>query len=93
MISVCAWCGKSLGEKEPAEDRTVTYGICPECTDALKKGRSPIGFLIEKRDRAEERRKHCTPLDAVYWQGRYEAFCEAIHLMERLGRSTKDEKE
>ena len=31
MIVKCAWCGKTIGEKEPLEDKSVTHGICPEC--------------------------------------------------------------
>lgn len=31
MISVCAWCQKMLGEKEPLKDLSVSHGICPEC--------------------------------------------------------------
>jgi hypothetical protein len=27
----CAWCGKSLGEKEPLSNKNVTHGICEDC--------------------------------------------------------------
>lgn len=31
MIRLCAWCGKTIGEKPPYEDKGVTHGMCPEC--------------------------------------------------------------
>lgn len=31
MKIVCAWCGKTTGEKEPLEDKSVTHGICEKC--------------------------------------------------------------
>jgi len=32
---ICAWCGKDMGEKEPLEDQSATYGCCPECMAAV----------------------------------------------------------
>ncbi len=31
MERVCAYCNKSLGIKEPKENKDVSHGICPEC--------------------------------------------------------------
>jgi len=31
MISICAWCGKVMGEKPPYQDKSVTHGICEKC--------------------------------------------------------------
>ena len=31
MERVCAYCNKSMGIKEPKENRDVSHGICPEC--------------------------------------------------------------
>jgi len=31
MMVRCAWCGRTEGEKEPLEDRSVTDGICDDC--------------------------------------------------------------
>ncbi len=31
MKIVCAWCKKSMGEKEPLNDGRISHGICPEC--------------------------------------------------------------
>lgn len=36
MISICAWCKKVMGEKEPLDDKRETHGICPECKEKLK---------------------------------------------------------
>lgn len=41
MLVVCAWCQRTLGEKPPLEDKSVTHTICPDC---LKKyfGKTPL---------------------------------------------------
>ena len=31
MKRLCGWCDKTLGEKEPLEDKSVTHGICEAC--------------------------------------------------------------
>lgn len=31
VIAVCAWCRKSLGEKEPLADTRTTHSICDPC--------------------------------------------------------------
>lgn len=31
MIRICSYCNKSMGEKEPLENKAVSHGICPEC--------------------------------------------------------------
>jgi hypothetical protein len=31
MVSVCAWCERFLGVKEPLGNSTVTHGICNAC--------------------------------------------------------------
>ena len=31
MQIVCAWCGKTMGEKPPYENKGVTHTICPDC--------------------------------------------------------------
>jgi len=37
MKVVCAWCQKSMGEKEPFEDSAVSHGLCEGCmTDVLE---------------------------------------------------------
>ena len=31
MKRVCSFCRKSMGEKAPFKDKSVTHGICKEC--------------------------------------------------------------
>ena len=31
MKAVCSWCGKSMGEKAPLEDKSTTHGMCQDC--------------------------------------------------------------
>lgn len=31
MLVVCAWCGKSLGKKEPLDDPRTSHGMCEDC--------------------------------------------------------------
>ena len=33
MISICSYCRKVIGEKEPFEDKRLSHGICPVCYD------------------------------------------------------------
>ena len=38
MRSVCAWCGKDLGEKEPLGDKSTTHGMCKSCYQKMENG-------------------------------------------------------
>jgi len=40
MIVECAWCGASLGEKEPLLDTRPTSGICEDCVEQLEAGQT-----------------------------------------------------
>lgn len=51
MITVCAWCRKFMGTKEPLADAVVTHGICPTCTLRQQLGAMPT--LVIARERAE----------------------------------------
>ena len=33
MKVMCAWCGRSLGEKPPYSDTRISHGICRDCYD------------------------------------------------------------
>lgn len=33
MIRWCSWCNTKIGEKEPLEDKSITYGICDSCAE------------------------------------------------------------
>jgi hypothetical protein len=41
VIRICAWCGVSLGELAPREDRAVTHGICDRCAERVHAGKDP----------------------------------------------------
>lgn len=42
MTTVCAWCLRDMGEKEPLEDTRITHSICPSCYEALKPKEEPV---------------------------------------------------
>jgi len=50
MITVCAWCQKYMGSKEPLRDPAVSHGICPDCVEREQLADTPV--LIVSRDRA-----------------------------------------
>jgi hypothetical protein len=50
MVTVCAWCQKYMGSKEPLHDPAVSHGICGECVEREQTGDAPV--LIVSRDRA-----------------------------------------
>ena len=50
MRIACAWCGKSMGEKSPYEDTSVTHGMCPECYEKMTGENRYSEFLLEQRD-------------------------------------------
>jgi len=37
MRTLCAWCNKDLGEKEPFEDNEISHGCCRECVEKIEK--------------------------------------------------------
>ena len=51
MVTVCAWCRKFMGTKEPLADPVVTHGICPTC--ALRQQMRTMPTLVIARERAE----------------------------------------
>jgi len=50
MVTVCAWCEKYMGSKEPLHDPAVSHGICGECVEREQLGEAPV--LVVSRDRA-----------------------------------------
>jgi len=36
MKIICAWCKKSLGEKEPIDDKRISHGICDDCKKDIR---------------------------------------------------------
>jgi hypothetical protein len=51
MVTICAWCQRYLGTKEPLADPSVTHGICKTCALRQQLGGSPT--LVISRERAE----------------------------------------
>lgn len=51
MITVCAWCQKYMGMKDPLGDPAVTHGICHTC--ALRQQIGEMPTLIIAKERAD----------------------------------------
>lgn len=51
MITVCAWCRKFMGTKEPLADPVVTHGICATCAQRQHIGKMPT--VVVARERAD----------------------------------------
>ena len=51
MVTVCAWCQKYMGSKEPLHDPTVSHGICNDCIERESLDDAPV--LVVSRGRAE----------------------------------------
>ncbi len=51
MITVCAWCQRYMGTKDPLGDPTVTHGICGTC--ALRQQLGEMPTLVISREHAE----------------------------------------
>jgi hypothetical protein len=50
MVTICAWCQKYLGTKEPLANPSLTHGICKTCAMRQQLGGSPT--LVISRERA-----------------------------------------
>src|SRR5262245_54055065 len=50
MVTICAWCQRYLGIKEPLADPSLTHGICKTCAMRQQLGGSPT--LVVSRERA-----------------------------------------
>ncbi len=50
MVTVCAWCQKYMGTKDPRGDPTVTHGICATC--ALRQQLREMPTLVIAREHA-----------------------------------------
>jgi len=51
MVTVCAWCQKYMGSKEPLYDPAVSHGICGACVERQSLDDAPV--LVVSRGRAE----------------------------------------
>ena len=50
MVTVCAWCQRFMGMKEPLHETVVTHGICTTC--ALRQQIGEMPTLVIARERA-----------------------------------------
>jgi len=51
MVTVCAWCQKYMGTKDPLDNPTVTHGICATC--ALRQQLGVMPTLVIAKEHAE----------------------------------------
>lgn len=51
MVTVCAWCQKYMGSKEPLHDPAVSHGICGDCIERESLDDAPV--LVVSPGRAE----------------------------------------
>jgi len=49
MVTVCAWCQKYMGSKEPLHNPGVSHGICDDCVQRESLGGAPV--LVVSRER------------------------------------------
>jgi hypothetical protein len=49
MITVCAWCQKYMGMKDPLSDPAVTHGICHTCALRQRIGEMPTLIIAKER--------------------------------------------
>jgi hypothetical protein len=55
MVTVCAWCQRYMGSREPLHDPGVSHGICDDCRE--REQTAPGGvILVVSRERAAEAR-------------------------------------
>jgi hypothetical protein len=52
MITVCAWCQKYMGSKEPFDNPAVSHGICNGCCDRDSLADAPVLVVSPGRARA-----------------------------------------
>jgi hypothetical protein len=49
MVTVCAWCQKYMGSKEPLHDSTVSHGICGDCMERDSLEDAPVLVVSPRR--------------------------------------------
>jgi len=42
MVTVCAWCQRYMGSKEPLHDPAVSHGICAGCVERQTLADAPV---------------------------------------------------
>jgi len=51
MRVICSWCRKSIREKEPLGDKSVSHGICEECSKKIKNEGTRFGERLKRREK------------------------------------------
>jgi hypothetical protein len=51
MVTVCAWCQKYMGSKEPIANPAVSHGVCRDCVEREPLGEDPV--LVVSRERVD----------------------------------------
>lgn len=49
MVTVCAWCQKYMGSKEPLQDPGVSHGICSVCVERQSLTDTPVLVVSPNR--------------------------------------------
>jgi hypothetical protein len=49
MVTVCAWCEKYMGSKEPLHDPAVSHGICSACVERQSITDTPVVVVSPDR--------------------------------------------
>jgi hypothetical protein len=49
MVTVCAWCQKYMGSKEPLQDPAVSHGICSACVERQSLTDTPVVVVSPDR--------------------------------------------
>jgi len=52
MVTVCAWCQKYMGSKEPFHDPIISHGICHDCVERDSLDDAPVLVVSPGRARA-----------------------------------------
>jgi hypothetical protein len=49
MVTVCAWCQKYMGSKEPFQNPGVSHGICSACVERQSLAYTPVLVVSPSR--------------------------------------------
>jgi hypothetical protein len=52
MVTVCAWCQKYMGSKEPLQETRISHGICGDCAERDSLDDTPVLVVSPGRARA-----------------------------------------
>ena len=49
MVTICAWCQRYMGSKEPLHDPAVSHGICSTCVERQTLADAPVVVVSPAR--------------------------------------------